>query len=82
MEEKICGSCGMPMRTKEEFGGQREGNDYCVHCCDTAGNLKSYADVLAGMTAFAVKMMGVTEAEAKATAIENMAKMPAWKDRS
>lgn len=35
MEQQICQSCGMPMRTTEEFGTNKDGSpaqDYCVHC--------------------------------------------------
>jgi dipeptidase E len=35
MESKICQSCGMPVRTAEESGTDRDGSrnqDYCVHC--------------------------------------------------
>lgn len=79
-EQKFCESCGMPMRSIEEFGGKIKDNRFCVHCCDTAGNLKSYEQVLDGMIQFAVKTMGVTESEARKTAKDNMAKMPAWKN--
>lgn len=80
-EQKICGSCGMPMKKGEDFGGGKMDNAYCVHCCDSEGKLKSYDEVLEGMTRFAVKMMGVSEEEALKTARENMAKMPAWEGR-
>jgi dipeptidase E len=35
MESKICQSCGMPVKTAEDFGTDRDGSrnqDYCVHC--------------------------------------------------
>lgn len=78
--EKICESCGMPMRTKEEFGGSIEGNNNCVHCCDEQGKLKPYDQVLEGMKNFMIKTMGITEEEALKSAKEHMAKMPAWKN--
>jgi hypothetical protein len=79
-EEKICQSCGMPMRNASDFGGSRMDNLYCVYCTDEAGNLKSYEDVLAGMQAFARQMLGVSEGEALKFAREGMAKMPAWQN--
>ncbi len=35
METKICQSCGMPLKTAEEFGTNKDGNlnaDYCAYC--------------------------------------------------
>jgi hypothetical protein len=35
MEIKICQNCGMPMKTAEEFGTNKDGSrneDYCVYC--------------------------------------------------
>ncbi|NDV45753.1 transcriptional regulator [Paludibacter sp. 221] len=35
MEEKICQSCGMPMRTADDFGTNAAGTlnqEYCVYC--------------------------------------------------
>ncbi|MDR1129712.1 MAG: zinc ribbon domain-containing protein [Prevotellaceae bacterium] len=35
METKICQNCGMPMKTAEEFGTNKDGSintDYCVYC--------------------------------------------------
>ena len=81
-EEKFCESCGMPMRTAQDFGAGRPDNPYCVHCCDETGQLKSYAEVLASMQAFARRMLGISEAEALKTAQEGMAKMPAWRNIS
>jgi hypothetical protein len=78
--EKICESCGMPLRRKEDFGGNKIDNKYCIYCTDKEGNLKSYQEVLDGMKNFAMRNMGVSEDEAFKAAKENMAKMPAWKN--
>jgi hypothetical protein len=35
MEQKICQSCGMPLKTAEEFGTNQDGTqneEYCVYC--------------------------------------------------
>ncbi|MBI9048173.1 MAG: hypothetical protein JEZ00_02040 [Anaerolineaceae bacterium] len=77
-EDKVCESCGMPMRQVEDFGGGQLDNNYCAHCTDEQGNLKPYEVVLENMKAFAVRMMGVSESEALKMAQEGMAKNPAW----
>jgi hypothetical protein len=79
-DPKLCESCGMPMRETSDYGGGRMDNRYCVHCTDQTGALKPYDEVLAGMQAFAVKMMGVSGDEALKMAREGMAKMPAWQN--
>jgi hypothetical protein len=43
--------------------------------------LKSYEEMLAGMTAFMMKMRGLDEAAAAAAARDYMATMPAWSGR-
>ncbi|MEW5814908.1 MAG: zinc ribbon domain-containing protein [Spirochaetota bacterium] len=76
--QKVCESCGMPMRKKGEFGGGRTDNKYCVYCTDKKGNLKTYPDVLEGLKNFIISRMGIREDEALNIARENLSKMPAW----
>jgi hypothetical protein len=78
---KICESCGMPMLKKEEFGGGLMDNSYCIHCTDEAGTLLPYDIKLEKMKEFIMSRMGIVEEVAKDMAMENMAKMPAWKNR-
>lgn len=82
METKHCESCSMPMVKPEDFGGGKTDSPYCCHCCDDQGNLKSFDEVLEGMTNLAVKMMGSSEEKARHTAMENMKQQPAWQDHS
>jgi hypothetical protein len=79
-ENVFCESCGMPMKTPADFGGGRTDNHYCVYCTDAEGTLKPYETVLANMKNFAIRTMGVAEAEALKMAQEGMAKLPAWKN--
>lgn len=79
-EPTFCQSCGMPMREPQDFGGGRQDNLYCVHCSDEQGTLKPYEVVLEGMKDFAMRSMGVSEAEALQMAREGMARLPAWQN--
>ena len=79
-DPKSYESRGMPMRTKEQFGGGRPDNKYSVYCTDAAGTLKPYDVVLENMKNFVIRTMGVSEQEALMTAQEGMSKLPAWKD--
>jgi hypothetical protein len=83
MEEyTLCESCGMPMKSAEDYGGGQQDNVYCVYCTDEAGHLKPYEEVLENMKGFAVKTMGISDHEALQMAKEGMAKLPAWKDKA
>ncbi len=79
-DQKSCESCGMPLRSKEDFGGGRMDNSYCAHCTDTEGDLKPYEEVLENMKNFAVRNMGISETEALKMAEEGMSKLPAWQN--
>jgi hypothetical protein len=76
-----CVSCGMPMRNREEHAASDESKDYCLHCARPDGSMKSYDEVLAGMTAFLVKTQGIAQEPAKKAAAGMMAGMPAWKGK-
>ncbi len=78
MEQKICESCGMPMRKESEFGGGKINNRYCCYCTDKEGNLKSFDDALNGMKEFIMKTYDIHAEEAIKMAKENMSVMPAW----
>lgn len=78
--EKSCISCGMPLQKPEDYPLGDTSKDFCVHCARTDGELKSYDEALAGMTAFICQSQGLDEAAARTAAKTMMAKMPAWKD--
>ena len=76
-----CISCGMPLRTKEEHAGGDESKNYCIHCARPDGSMKSYDEVLAGMTAFLVRTQGFDQEPARKAAAGMMAGLPAWKGK-
>lgn len=79
VEEKICESCGMPMRKISDFGGGNPDNMYCKHCTDENGKLKDFQTRLNDSANFIASRMGVDKITAEKMAKESMAKMPAWK---
>ncbi len=76
---KTCISCGMPLRTAADHAREDMELDYCKHCADAEGKLKSYNDVLHGMTQFLCRTQGIDETAAAGMAREMMARMPAWR---
>ena len=76
--EKYCLSCGAPLGA-EGFKGMAE--EYCRHCTDDAGRLKSRDEIRMGI-AYWLKTWQPDLDENKAAARANhyMKAMPAWAD--
>jgi len=74
-----CESCSMPMRKPKDFGGKDTKNKYCCHCTDESGALKTYEDIVNGLTNFLMQMQGLEREQAEQTAKDGLAKMPAWR---
>lgn len=73
-----CISCGMPLRTNEDHAASDPTKRYCRHCARPDGSLKSYDEVLEGMSGFLTKTQGIDAGKARELAKQMMAKMPAW----
>lgn len=69
----------MPMEKKEDFGGGREDNKYCVHCTDEKGELFPRELVRENMIAFYMKMKSLSRQDAENFVDEYMESMPAWR---
>ena len=77
--EKKCISCGMPMRRSGDYPLGDTSREYCVHCAREDGSMKTYDEVLEGMTRFLVTTQGFDETVARETAREMLSRMPAWR---
>ena len=73
-----CQSCGMPMTSPAEHGGGDKENLYCMRCCNADGTLKTFEEVLEGMTTFMMESRKMDRATAERAAREYLAMMPAW----
>ena len=71
----------MPMGSKEEHGAQNPNNPYCIHCTDLNGKLLSFEKKFEDLVNLAMKTRWMTREQAEKTALQEMAEMPAWKDR-
>ncbi len=81
MEQKCpsCGSCGMPMKKIEDFGGRSLENKYCVHCSDDEGNLTAtFEGIVNYYTDDFIKQRGLDVDQARKLAEESVSKMSAW----
>ncbi|MBT3209951.1 MAG: AraC family transcriptional regulator [Bacteroidetes bacterium] len=80
MVSKICESCGMPMKSIEDFGCEKPENKYCKHCTDNHGNLKSYLEKVTDFKSLIIKTNDFGEEQAEKMAKESLKKFPAWKN--
>ena len=80
--EKSCISCGMPLRTPEDFPGGDETKTWCCHCANPDGTLQSYDARLTAMAGFITRTQGADPEAARDLARALMAKLPAWQNRS
>lgn len=79
MEIKKCESCGMSMKSSDDYSLGDTNSPYCVKCTDESGVLYSFETKLELMTMFIMGRQGAPESMAKSMAMETMSKMPAWK---
>ncbi|MCC7405575.1 MAG: hypothetical protein IT288_14345 [Bdellovibrionales bacterium] len=79
--EKACISCGMPLKERAHYPLGDSNKNYCVHCANKDGSMKSFEDALVGMTEFIVDKSGATEYEARRKAYSILMQNPAWKNR-
>jgi hypothetical protein len=80
-DTKSCISCGMPMRKSEEHALGDAAKPFCMYCAGKDGALKSYDEVLVGMTAFIKRTQGLDDSVAREAAKGMMATLPAWSTR-
>ena len=80
VEEKICISCGMPMKESKDFPLEDASKDYCVYCARADGSLKSFEEALQGMKQFLIHTYNMDVDDAGKKANEHLKNNPAWKD--
>ncbi|NLI91483.1 MAG: AraC family transcriptional regulator [Peptococcaceae bacterium] len=76
---KICIACGMPMQTAADYPQGDMEKDYCLYCARPDGSMHTFDEKREGLTNFIIKTQGLDEEAARKTALEMMAKLPAWK---
>ena len=71
----------MPMGSREEHGAQHPDNPYCIDCTDLNGKLLSFEKKYEDFVRIAMQTRWMTREKAERTALDDMAQMPAWKDK-
>ena len=76
--DKFCYSCGAPL-SMPQFQGPAD--NYCVHCTDESGNLKSWEEMKQGTAAwFKTWQPDLDDENALKRAESYLKAMPAWAD--
>jgi Putative zinc ribbon domain len=71
----------MPMSSKEDHGAQDPNNPYCIHCTDLNGKLLSFEKKYEDFVRNAMENRWMSREKAEKTALEEMAQMPAWRQK-
>jgi len=80
MTDTNCIACSMPLRRAEDHAMGDPDKTYCQKCAHEDGSMKSYDEVLDGMTGFITRTQGLDAEVAKGIAAKAMANLPAWQD--
>ncbi len=75
-----CYSCGMPLEKATDYALGDMSQKYCIYCTDTQGNLKSFEEILNGLTHHLVHSQGLASKAATEMAQKLLAEQPAWKN--
>ncbi len=71
----------MPMGTSEEHGAQDPNNPYCIHCTDMNGKLLPFEKKFEDMVKTAMDTRWMNREQAEKNVLQQMAELPAWRDR-
>jgi hypothetical protein len=80
--QKYCQACGMPLNSKEDFAGGDESAEFCVHCVNADGRVKSCDEIFEGGVEFFVSQIGGDRSMAEKITRKNMKKQPYWQDKN
>ena len=80
--EKFCQACGMPLIKKEDFAGGDENSNFCLHCVNSDGSVKSCEEIFEGGVQFFMSQIGEDREMAERVTRKNMSQLPYWQDKS
>ena len=80
--DDLCVACGMPMFAPEDHADGNPGKNYCQYCARPDGTMCTYDETLDRLAAFAESAEGMNPDEARTTAAERMAELPAWRNHA
>jgi hypothetical protein len=77
-QEKYCHACSMPLVNKDDFARGNESSDFCKHCVNEDGKVKSCDEIFNGGVKFFMKAVGADSQLAEKVTRKNMLNLPYW----
>ena len=72
----------MPLIKKEDFANSDESFNFCIHCVNEDGSVKSVEDIFKGGVEFFLSKIGDDKALAERITRKNMKRLPYWDDKA
>lgn len=77
---KICIACGMPLNSPEDYSQGDINSQFCLHCTDQNGKIKSCQEIFQGGINFFINAIGASTQETERLVRKNMNSLPYWQD--
>ncbi|MDD3285549.1 MAG: zinc ribbon domain-containing protein [Patescibacteria group bacterium] len=78
---QTCAACGMPLLKKEDFALGDENSNFCLHCANPDGSLKTCEEIFQGGVEFFLESLGGSREMAEKITRKNMLSLPAWQGK-
>jgi hypothetical protein len=78
---KFCSACGMPLEKKEDFAQGDEKSEFCVHCVNADGSVKTCEEIFEGGISFFMNTLGSNRLTAEKVVRKNMNRLPYWQGK-
>lgn len=82
MDGKFCQACGMPLDDQADCAGGDRNADFCIHCVDDKGRVRSCAEIFEGGVCFFIHELAINREMAERITRKNMLAQPYWQNRN
>jgi len=72
----------MPLTKKEDFALGDENSNFCLHCVNEDGSVKSCEEIFEGGVQFFMSQIGDDQSMAERVTRKNMSGLPYWQDKN
>jgi len=79
--QKFCHACGMPLVKKGDFAGGDENSNFCCHCVNANGSVKSCEEIFEGGAQYFMNQVDNDRKMAEKITIKNMSQQPYWQGK-
>lgn len=79
---KNCFACGMPLVKKEDYAMNDKSSNFCIHCVNGEGKVKSAEEIFKGGVEFFLSKVGDDKVLAERLTRKNMKGLSYWDDKA